>query len=278
MADGVDELAERRARKVNEGFDPAPFREVAESISTSIQTVRSSVDSLRRAVIRLAQSHDGSDSKFSKEDLRRLHPLLEGMIEQFGGLLLGAGYVAEPDVLADAAHWLEWRMAKDGEFSTLEVTIDANDIADYNYVESDWFSGPKNGVELSVVGPYVDFGGTNEYVVTLTLPVRLGESFLGVVGADLNVDRVEAILRRLTRTAGLAAMVVTSEGRVIASSVPRQYPGTLLRGLPRMLAAAERGERPLHVFDCDGLPWRLVVLGCTDPASRDGLIGECADF
>lgn len=278
MPPGVDELAERRKRKAGAEFDPRPFRDVADSISTSIQTVRASVDALRRAVIRLAEATDDSSVRLSKADLQRLHPLLEGMIEQFGGLLVGAGFVAEPDFLADAAHWLEWRMANDDGFSTMEVTLDANEIADYNYVESEWFAAPKRGVETSVVGPYVDFGGTNAYVVTLTIPVRSGERFMGVVGADLSVDRVEAMLRRLTRTVGLAAMVVTHEGRVIASSVPRQYPGTLLRGLPAVLERAARGEQRVHIFDCGDLPWHLVVLGCADPRNCDDADCDCADL
>lgn len=260
----VNELLGRRGRQRVMPSDQRALREVADDIGSTVHDVLVSVRSLALAVENLADGVQGVPNSTTRSDLETLHPLIESLIEQHCGLLLGAGFVADPDFLQDVAHWLDWRQAIGGGYSSMEVTLDANDVANYDYIHAEWFEVPKSGAPFAIVGPYVDLGGTNAYTITITVPVRLGDSFLGVAGADISVDRVEGLLRRMTRTIGLAAMVVTDEGRVIASSVPRQCPGTLLRDLNLDVDGGKHVSQGLLAFDCAGLPWRLVVLGFRD--------------
>lgn len=272
----VDDLGKHRRRREALRTDQRQFRDVADSIGTTVCEVIASASEIAEAVKRLVGEVDGGPHRTVKADLETLNPFIESLIEKHGELLVGAGFVADPEFLEDAAHWMDWRLAGDNEFRQLEVSLDANDISNYDYINAEWFESPKQGADSAIVGPYVDFGGTNAYVVTITVPVRVDDVFLGVAGADLSVDRVEAVLRRMTRRLGLVAVVITPEGRVVASSIPRQYPGTLLRNLDSRRRVSRPADPAMRIFDCPGLPWRLVVLGCTDPGACELGCGRCA--
>jgi hypothetical protein len=243
--------------------DGAPYeryaREAAGQISSLVGGVFGSIDRIRGAVLELVGSPPSPEHP-ARGDLERLRPLLEELLRGHGKLLLGCGFVADPSLLVDAKRWLEWwRWDPDGSISRLEVKLEGELLVTYDYGAAEWFTSPQHGQERSIVGPYVDVGGMNAYVLTLTVPVRSHGQFRGVAGADLSADRVEAVVRRMTRTIGVEAIVVNAEGRILASSVPRQYPGTLLRGLDlggRNGSLVAEGRRGYH---CPGLPWRLVV-------------------
>lgn len=274
----MDELSAHRVKQRLAKPAFAALRDVAASIGSRVDAVASSIDDIRDAVLALIRTAENDSGHTVKADLERLHPVIESALEAHLGTLVGAGFVADPEFLQDEPQWLEWRLAKDGEFTQMHVSLDADDVANYDYPSSPWFELPKAGAEMAVVGPYVDFGGTNDYVVTITKPVRLDGRFIGVAGADLSVDRVEGILRRMTRTIGLAAMVVTTEGRVIASSVPRMYPGALLRGLRLDVDENALSPQGLHILPCGGSPWRLVVLSCGDPRSCNRECRSCVGY
>lgn len=259
-------MAERRESKAAR-LEPSTAQSspsgVVAAMSATLAGVLEAIGSLREDVVALVTKR--APDRVTKADLRTLHPRIEAMIRAFDGLIVGAGMVVDPGFLKDTTHWVDWRMADPKGFHALEVTLDASAVSNYDYTETPWFTLPRDGADKAVVGPYVDFGGTNAYIVTVTLPVVADGRFIGVVGADLSVDHIELVLRRLTRSLGMAAMVVTEGGRVVASSVPRQHPGMLVPGLDAALAAPARGRRRLQVIAFAPVPWRLVVFACADP-------------
>lgn len=265
----MDELcAQRQSRQSLRPVMQHP-RVAAGHIGRTVQAVMISVEEIRQSVVDLVHSSpDGDVVGPTRADLLTLHPLLEQILKRHGRLLAGAGFVAAPELLQDAARWLEWRTGAEDKYFRLDVALDADQLDYYDYVKAEWFRIPRDGAPSAIVGPYVDLGGTNAYIVTLTVPVLVRGTFVGVVGADLLVDRIEGIVLRMTRTIGLgcpAAVVVNQEGRVLASSVPRQAPGTLLRELDLTVPDGDWAGPGLRAYECEGLPWKLVVLTCADP-------------
>jgi hypothetical protein len=117
----------------------------------------------------------------------------------------------------------------------------------YDYTATDWFDVPRRTERRHVVGPYVDVHGTGRYLLTLTGPLVADGEFLGVVGADVPVDRFESHLLRALAPGDAAALVLNDERRVVLSTSPRWLVGDLLEAPPAESAGA----------DLPGVPWRL---------------------
>lgn len=228
-------------------------------IGGAMAAIEASVYEIKDAVLAVVDRYDAQVGHPNRGDLEALQPLLERLLESHRGLVAGAGFVVEPGIICDAREWLEWRMGRRGSFARLEVTLDSNSLTHYDYLHAAWYEGPRSGAARTLTGPYVDLGGVNQYIVTLTIPVTLGSRFLGVAGADVLVDRVEVILRHLTRAMSRGAIVLTEEGRILASSVPSQHPGALIHGVDLSVESGQTAAPGLVAYRCGSLPWTLLV-------------------
>jgi hypothetical protein len=135
----------------------------------------------------------------------------------------------------------------------LRPNLDPASVWFYDYTEAEWFTAPRDTAQRSLVGPYVDIGGTNDYMLTLTMAARLGTEFLGVAGADIAIDSLELVVRQHTRRLGAHAILVNTEGRVIASSTGQAHPGALLSASRAPLLERHSASA------CPGLPLTLLV-------------------
>lgn len=167
--------------------------------------------------------------------------------------LVGAGFVAAPRALADAAYWLEWVTTDHDVAQPVVGPLDAqtdpeaDDFRDYTALA--WFSGPRDDGEAHVTGPYVDYLCTDEYTLTFTQPVVVDGAFVGVVGADLFARSMEAaVLPVMGRLRG-PSVLVNAAGRVVAACRSAWVTGDLVREVP---AGWQR-----HA--CAALPFALLV-------------------
>src|SRR3712207_5886241 len=108
----------------------------------------------------------------------------------------------------------------------------------YDYPATEWFDVPRRIRRRHVVGPYVDVHGTGRYLLTLTSPLLDDGDFLGVVGADVPVNRFENHLLRALDPGVDPVLVLNGEGRVVLSTSPRWLVGDLLDGLPGSIEPA----------------------------------------
>jgi hypothetical protein len=162
-------------------------------------------------------------------------------------LLAGAGMVFAPGVLADAPRWLEWwRSAPAGAPVFLNASLDPADPDFYDYERAEWYTTPRDTSARWIAGPFVDHSGTNEHILTLTLPVVRDGEFLGVAGADIAVGAIETIGGVALAALEREAAVVNHRGRIIATNSPRRLVGTLWPGAERAWpgdASVVRDER-----------------------------------
>ena len=99
-----------------------------------------------------------------------------------------------------------------------------------------------------IAGPYVDYICTHKYTFTVSVPVVDDGRFVGVAGADILAGEVERMLLPGLSMLGRAsrqAVLVSGNGRVIASGTAGILPGTVLRpagpvAAPGPAAAAAR--------------------------------------
>lgn len=191
----------------------------------------------------------------------RIEGHCRGLLEQREVPLAGAGFVAETGALHDAPYWLEWWTANPDvgieSCRRLAADTDPSSVGFRDYTELPWFVTPRDTGHIWMTGPYVDYVCTDQHTLTVTQPVVVGSTFVGVAGVDVLAATVERLLGPdLDDTAGLH-VVVNKTGRVVAASDPEYVAGDLVRGLPE--SGWFTGRRRLGVAPDAG--WQLRTCG-----------------
>ncbi|WES63493.1 hypothetical protein P0L94_13600 [Microbacter sp. GSS18] len=157
-------------------------------------------------------------------------------------LLTGAGFVATPGVLPDAPYHLAWWLretASDPSAHRLRAIEDPSSELFRDYTALEWWRVPASTGARHLTGPYVDYVCTDDYTVTITTPVVVDGTMVGVVGADALVDRLERELLPVLGSTTLPATVVNASARVVTSTDTHREPGSILR-LPGLAEVARK--------------------------------------
>jgi hypothetical protein len=174
-----------------------------------------------------ASAPSAAVSSLQRDDLAKLRPAIFDLLASYRDLAAGAGVITAPGVLADAPLWLEWWWTTPaGSPEQLRVNLDPAAPDFFDYTTAPWYAAADRLGTAQATGPYVDYFCTGEYTITLSVPVRLGGRFLGVVAADVLVSNLEGqVLPALLET-GRPVALTSPEGRVIAATTADLLPGT----------------------------------------------------
>ena len=229
---------------------PAADR-IAAVVAAAVERVFASVAELRDAALAAL----AADAVVARAGADGLEARVRDVLGRPGELVVGLGLVATPRPDRDVR--LLWWQAEpdDGAVTALRPDLRPASLDFYDYPATEWFDVPRRTGRRHVVGPYVDVHGTGRYLLTLTGPLVAEGEFLGVVGADVPVNRFENhLLRALDPGAG-AVVVLDGEGRVVLSTSPRWLVGDLLDAPPAGSGA------PSRAADVPGTPWRVHLCG-----------------
>lgn len=147
-------------------------------------------------------------------------------------LTAGMGFVAAPGVIEGRDRYMLWWQRRQDRVARLRLNFDPNSVDVYDYLHMEWFQLASSGRQRVAFGPYVDYSGSELYAVTVTVPVRVGAEFVGVVGADLVVNELERRLVTVLQKCPHEIVLVGAERRVIAANTARWVVGTRLPSLP----------------------------------------------
>ncbi|GAA3951266.1 cache domain-containing protein [Actinomadura viridis] len=227
-----------------------------QDVGRVFDAVLRSIEGLSAQVVDLVGRAAARGERAGHEDLAPLRLEILGVLGAHAPLVTGTGFVAAPGLLADAPLWLEWWQAGDGGVpEPLIVDLDPAGHGFYDYTSRPWFTVPQRTRGPNVHGPYVDYHGTDQYILTMSTPVLDGPGFLGITGADLYLRRVEKAVLPLLPP---GAILVNSQGRVVISRSARHVTGALLRRLD--VDAVDRAGAPVEV-DGGGTLARCGELG-----------------
>jgi hypothetical protein len=236
------------------GAAVSPYAGAATRVETLLRDTFAGISTLCTHAADLHRAALAEGRSFTTADLSSLRPTV---LAQLSPGLAGTGVIVAPGVLADQPRWLEWwrRPAVAGDPFPLTVDLDTGNIGSYDYPLAPWFDVPCRTGRRVVVGPYVDYAGTDEYILTFAIPITSEAGFLGVAAADIRASDFERALLPTLNSAGPATALVNATGRVLASNNPATIVGSMVH--------AERGDRqelpPGEDWgDCVGLPWFLV--------------------
>jgi hypothetical protein len=235
-----------------------PGEHLLAGISALIERVLASVTEVAEAMTAVAAAARAGRRPLRRADLAALRPLVAQVLARHHGFAAGAGVVLAPDALADAPRCIDWWWADQG-IGQLEVDLDPASAEFYDYTTTEWYREPARTGQPCIAGPYVDYICTHKYTFTVSVPVVDDGRFVGVAGADILADEVERMLLPGLSMPGRAdgpAVLVSGDGRVIASGTASILPGTVLRPAGPVTAAG-----PLR--------WMLLS-GPAPPASPGG--------
>lgn len=151
-------------------------------------------------------------------DLAELRPSILSLLAAHSGWASGAGIITVPDLLSSAPRWLEWWWNRpSGGVEALRANLDENAPDFFDYTTAEWYLVPAATRSRHAAGPYVDYLCTNEYSVTLSLPIYLGDELIGIAGADVLVSSIERRVIPVLAQVSSDAVLTNGEGRVIAS-------------------------------------------------------------
>jgi DNA-binding FadR family transcriptional regulator len=232
-------LPDRLAGDGTGGSADALLGEVADELDR----VFGALDDLGARFARLVARAAGAPRR---DDLDPLRARIFALIETHPELVTGAGVVTAPQLLADAPRWLEWWWTSTrGVPEALRVNLDPTAPDFYDYTTADWYATPSRTREPRLSGPSVDYACTNQYAVTMAVPVVAADAFLGIAAADVLVASLERRLAPALAALGGPAALTNAEGRVIAANTPAVVPGQRVR-LSRAAARRASARSPVR--------------------------------
>ncbi len=159
--------------------------------------------------------------------VNQMRPQIQELLDRPNQIALGMGIILEPGILASHPLRLEWWQSVNGTIQQLDADLNPRSLGFYDYAAADWFEVPRRTGLRHVLGPYVDVHGTERYILTLTMPILAGSTFLGVAGADVPVSRLERLVLQQVEPEQ-DFVVLNAEHRVVLSTRPDYLPGALL--------------------------------------------------
>lgn len=131
----------------------------------------------------------------------------------------GAGVIFSRAADTDGRGVIEW-WEKDAAQAVHRYAFGLNPSGDrfYDYEKLEWFIMTFGSGHHWITGPYIDYLGVDQYVVTLTAQSMVHGRPVGVAGVDIKMSDFEReLLPLLQRFPGRAALL-TSHGSVLASN------------------------------------------------------------
>ena len=162
------------------------------------------------------------------ETRRRLSVATLRRIEDLPPFVTGAGIIAEVGVLREHPHWIQWaRRTSTGPVEDMHHITDPQHEDFYDYESMELIAQPRETHQPCAWGPYVDYGGLDDYILSVTMPILDGDRFLGVSCADIPVAAFESWLAPWLAASGEVCLI-NAEGRVIVSNVLAHSAGDVL--------------------------------------------------
>lgn len=143
--------------------------------------------------------------------------------------IYGMGFIAEPMLAPEQRPWMDWwrRTPTGAEHDTRHVLDPARDDF-YDYTLHEYFSYPRRDHAPWTEGPYVDHGGVDDYVLTVSQPVLSAGTFVGITAADVLVAELERHLAPWLLDLTRPHVLLNDDRRVVLSNSAGYIVGDLV--------------------------------------------------
>ena len=145
----------------------------------------------------------------------------------------GAGLIFSRSARGEGKGVTEW-WVRDGDTDVTRYQFGVNPGGQrfYDYESLEWFTVSFTTGRPWLTGPYIDYLGVEEYVVTATTRAELHSRAVGVTGLDITVAELERELLPMLRLARRPCALLNAHGGVLVSSTSRYASGDLVPVAP----------------------------------------------
>lgn len=187
----------------------------AKALTSWIGTVSTKIETLStRVATRLEESLVGT-SKITKTARVGLGEFSQEFLTK-NTFAVGAGAFFAADSVKGGSRAVEWWTRKDsGAIGRLDFDLTPGSHRYYDYEKLPFFSTAAATGERTLWGPYVDYLGFEEYILTFAAPLSVHGNFAGVVGCDIRIKDLEPLLMPNLRGIPSDAALVNASNRVI---------------------------------------------------------------
>ncbi len=144
------------------------------------------------------------------------------ILRRFGAM---PPFVDEVTVLTEVgavpqhAYWTEaWHRSDSGPRKDDSHVTDPKREDFYDYESHEYMAKPRQLLQPWATGPYVDYGGADDYIVTVAVPILRRQRFLGVAAADFQVADLERQLAPWLASPDHIRLLLNWENRVIVAN------------------------------------------------------------
>lgn len=128
----------------------------------------------------------------------------------------GAGTFFAVETIEEGVPALDWWARNEyGTIGRLDLNMTPGSIRYYDYEKLPFFYTAASTGEQSLWGPYVDFLGFEEYILTFAAPLSVHGDFTGVAACDVRIKDLEPLIMPTLRAIPGDAALVNASNRVI---------------------------------------------------------------
>lgn len=146
---------------------------------------------------------------------------------------VGAGAFFAGDFVEGGGPALEWLFRKgSADIERLDFDLTPGSNRYYDYEKLPFYSTAASTGEQALWGPYIDYLGFEEYIITFSAPLFVHGEFAGVAGCDIRIKDLEPLIMPHLRDIPDDAALVNSSDRVILGNSGRYLVGDRIKSGP----------------------------------------------
>ncbi|QHK20888.1 GntR family transcriptional regulator [Pseudarthrobacter psychrotolerans] len=201
----------------------------ATALTSWISGVCTETAKLSGSVAALLERNLAGKSTIDKAALSGLDELSRQFLAE-NTIAVGAGtFFAAASVEEGGRSWEWWSRKESGAVGRLDFDLTPGSNRYYDYEKLPFFSTAASTGEQTFWGPYVDYLGFEEYILTFTAPFSVHGNFAGVAGCDIRVKDLEPLIMPNLRVIPGDAALINASNRVILGNSGRYLVGERIK-------------------------------------------------
>jgi hypothetical protein len=175
----------------------------------------------------------GTRTDLTEKHLRAIQPAATAFLDRHP-VPLAAGLVLGPGIIDDTTGAIEWwRRGPRGRTQRIVFTLNPDAAGFYDYLTYDWFTEVINTGAPAIQGPYLDYAGLDQYILTSMVPFYLDGALVGTAGCDTEVRALEPVVMPHLRQIPMDVALVSKFDRIVVGNSGRFLVGNRVGDLPR---------------------------------------------